>query len=94
MELHQLRYFVQVAKLESASQAAETLHVSQPALSRSISKLEGELGATLFDRVGRRLLLNDRGRMYLRSVEGLLRGLSEANASKEPGCTVGLIGAP
>ncbi len=81
MELHQLRYFVQVAKLESVSQAAETLHVSQPALSRSISKLEEELGATLFDRVGRRLLLNDRGRMYLRSVEGLLRGLSEANAT-------------
>lgn len=81
MELHQLRYFVQVAKLGSVSQAAETLHVSQPALSRSITKLEEELGATLFDRVGRRVLLNDRGRMYLRSVEGILRGLSEANAA-------------
>lgn len=81
MELHQLRYFVQVAKLESVSQAAGVLHVSQPALSRAMAKLEEELGVSLFDRVGRRVYLNDRGRLYLRSVETLLRGISEANAA-------------
>lgn len=81
MELHQLRYFVQVAKLESLSQAAEVLHVSQPALSKAIAKLEAELGTQLFDRVGKRVYLNDRGRLYLQGVEKSLRVLSEANAT-------------
>lgn len=62
MELHQLRYFVQVARLESVSKASQALHISQPALSKTIGKLEDELGCQLFDRTGKRLLLNDRGR--------------------------------
>lgn len=81
MELHQLKYFVQVAKLESVSQAARALHVSQPALSKAIAKLEEELGTELFDRVGKRVYLNDRGRLYLQGVEKSLRELSEANAT-------------
>ena len=43
MEWQQLEYFVTVAKLEHMTRAAETLAISQPALSRSISKLEEEL---------------------------------------------------
>ena len=50
MEIHQLKYFICVAKLESISKAATTLHLSQPALSKSIAKLEDELGVLLFDR--------------------------------------------
>ena len=52
MEIHQLKYFICVAKLESISKAATTLHLSQPALSKSIAKLEDELGVLLFDRRG------------------------------------------
>lgn len=78
MELHQLRYFVQVAKLESISGAAERLHVSQPALSKSIAKLEDELDTQLFDRVGKRIYLNNRGRLFLEGVEKSLHDLSDA----------------
>ena len=78
MELYQLKYFVQVAKLESISKAACVLHLSQPALSKTIIKLEEELGTQLFDRRGKRIYLNDRGRFFLDSVEKTLQDLTGA----------------
>lgn len=78
MEISQLVYFSKAAKLESISKAAAELHVTQPAVSRAISKLEDELGCPLFDRRGRRLLLNNRGRAYLESVDGALNDLKRA----------------
>lgn len=81
MEIHQLKYFICVAKLESISKAATTLHLSQPALSKSIAKLEDELGVLLFDRSGKRLHLNDRGRLFLEGAEKALRELDSAAAS-------------
>lgn len=100
MELQQLRYFVQVAKVESVSKAASLLHVSQPALSKSIIKLEHELGCALFDRTGKRLALNDKGRCFLRAVEQCLRELGEAvsvvaadDDDTERTLTVGVFGS-
>ena len=78
MEMHQLRYFIQVAKLESVSKAASMLNITQSALSKTIAKLEGELGTPLFDRIGKRLFLNDRGKFFLKAAEKALRDLSEA----------------
>ncbi len=78
MELMQLRYFVQVAKLESVSRAAVSLHISQPALSKTIGNLERELGAPLFDRIGKRIYLNEKGRFFLKGVEASLRELNNA----------------
>ena len=72
MELHQLRYFRSVADYENVSKAAEELHVSQPALSRSIKKLEDELGVQLFDREGRRVSLNENGEVFLHAVQNAL----------------------
>ena len=99
MELHQLRYFVQVAKLESVLRAAEVLHVSQPALSKAIMKLEEELGARLFDRVGKRIYLNNKGRVFLEGVEKSLRALgettlllSESADSAQSSLNVGVFG--
>lgn len=55
MNTRQLRHFLAVFDLGSLSAAAEAVHLSQPALSRSLSALEDELRAPLFDRTGRRL---------------------------------------
>ena len=70
MEIHQLRYFVQVADLGNFTRAAEKCFVSQPSLSQQIIKLEKELGGLLFDRTGRQIRLTDAGRMfYHRAIE-------------------------
>lgn len=75
MELSQLRYFITVAQLQHLTKAAEALNISQPALSKSISRLEEELGQTLFDRSPNRITLNDSGRLYLRYVSQALNML-------------------
>ena len=54
MDLRKLEIFVQVAELGNFSQAANSLHMAQPAVSIAIRKLEEELDTTLFDRSGRR----------------------------------------
>jgi DNA-binding transcriptional LysR family regulator len=80
MELKQLRTFVAVVEQGSVSKAAQHLHTAQPALSRQIADLEAELGLTLFDRVGRRLLLTGEGERLLgncRSLLGQARSLGE-----------------
>ncbi|MFB4278718.1 LysR substrate-binding domain-containing protein [Nonomuraea sp. MTCD27] len=78
MELNSLRQFLVVARLEHLSRAADELHVAQPSLSRTITRLESELGAPLFDRSGR-LRLNDAGRLFRDHVE---RSLGELEAGR------------
>jgi len=72
MDLRHIRTFVTVAEAGTVSRAAERLHVAQPALSRQIANLEGELGLRLFDRVGRRLLLTSEAEQLLADCRGLL----------------------
>ncbi|MFC5722713.1 LysR family transcriptional regulator [Streptomyces gamaensis] len=74
MDLLQLRYFQVVARFEHISRAAEELMVAQPSVSRTVARLEAELGTPLFDRQGRRIRLNRYGAVFLRHVE---RALSE-----------------
>jgi DNA-binding transcriptional LysR family regulator len=62
MDLRAMRHFLAVADAGSVTAAAGELHVTQPALSRSIRSLERQLGLTLFDRTGRRLTLTGAGR--------------------------------
>lgn len=78
MELHQLRYFCAVAETGSFSRAAEQSHVSQPSLSQQILKLEDELGARLFDRLGRSVRLTDLGKAFLPRARAVLRELEAA----------------
>ena len=68
MELQQLRYFKAVADIGKISDAAESLFISAPALSTSISRLEKELGMQLFDRTSNRISLNPQGRIFLKPV--------------------------
>jgi len=78
MELHQLRYFCAVAETGSFSRAAEHSHVSQPSLSQQILKLEAELGARLFDRLGRSVRLTEVGKTFLPRARAVLRELEAA----------------
>jgi LysR family hydrogen peroxide-inducible transcriptional activator len=78
MELHQLRYFCAVAEAGSFSRAAEQSHVSQPSLSQQVMKLEDELGARLFDRLGRSVRLTETGQTFLPRARAVLRELEAA----------------
>jgi LysR family hydrogen peroxide-inducible transcriptional activator len=78
MELQQLRYFCAIVETNSFSRAAQLTHVSQPSLSQQIRKLEDELGARLFDRLGRTVRLTDLGRTFLPRARGVLRELEAA----------------
>jgi len=78
MEIHQLRYFCAVAETSSFSRAAVQTHVSQPSLSQQILKLEDELGARLFDRLGRTVRLTELGKTFLPRARAVLRELEAA----------------
>src|SRR5256714_13442418 len=78
MEIHQLRYFCALAETGSFSRAAEQSHVSQPSLSQQILKLEDELGARLFDRLGRSVRLTELGKTFLPRAHAVLRELEAA----------------
>ena len=61
MEIRTLRYFLAVAREENMSRAAETLHVTQPTLSKQLKALEDELGKKLFTRHSFSIELTDEG---------------------------------
>ena len=63
--LRQLEIFVLVAQEENVTRAAEALRLSQSAVSMSLAELERLLGEKLFDRQGKRLLVNDQGRALI-----------------------------
>src|ERR1700732_1867313 len=80
MELQQLRYFCAIADTGSFTRAAQHTHVSQPSLSQQIRKLEDELGARLFDRLGRAVRLTELGRTFLPRARSVLRELEAARS--------------
>lgn len=63
MNLHQLRVFFHVASCLSFSKASEELHISQPAVSVQVRKLEEEVGVELIEQIGKKLYLTEPGRM-------------------------------
>lgn len=71
MELRILRYFLAVVREESISNAAESLHITQPTLSRQLMELEVELGIKLLNRgkKNRKVTLTDEGRLFRRRAE-------------------------
>ena len=66
MELRLLTYFLAVAREETISGAAQTLHISQPTLSRQLADFEEELGVKLFIRGNRKITLTEDG-VFLRN---------------------------
>ncbi|MEF3304003.1 LysR family transcriptional regulator [Paenibacillus sp. GYB003] len=83
MELLQLHYFRTVAAMEHMTKAAQQLRIAQPALSKTIARLEEDVGVPLFDRNGRHIRLNTYGKAFLQKVEAALdlleEGKKEAN---------------
>ena len=77
MELLQLKYFQVVARLENVTHAAEELHISQPALSKTIARLEKSVGVPLFERRGRHLRLNKFGKTFLQRTERIFSELKD-----------------
>ena len=73
-DLRQLRHFVALAEHGHFARAAEAVHLSQPALSRSIQALEASLGCVLVDRHSRGISLTAHGRLVLEHARRLLAG--------------------
>lgn len=77
MEIAQLQYFRAVSETGSFTRAAERLHMTQSALSKSIARLEDEIGVRLFEREGNRITLNRFGQQFLRDSEPIIRRLTD-----------------
>ncbi|SFE58530.1 LysR substrate-binding domain-containing protein [Alteribacillus iranensis] len=77
MNLKQLEYFLEIEKEKSFSKASQTLHVSQPSLSKVIHQLEEELGIRLFDRSTRHLRITDEGKMMLIHAQQVIRAADD-----------------
>src|SRR5476649_1399836 len=77
MDLRSLRYFVETVRLNSFTQAAETLHVTQSTISKMVRQLEDEVGAPLLIRDGRKLTLTDTGAIVYARGQDLLATMAE-----------------
>lgn len=83
VELRHLRYFLEVARVEHITRAAEALHVTQSTLSHQIGQLEAVLGVPLFDRIGRGLQLTDAGRTFSDYARRALEEVDEGRFALE-----------
>ncbi|WP_410512707.1 LysR family transcriptional regulator [Paenibacillus sp. BR2-3] len=72
MDIRQLEYFVQAARLNSFSKAAESLYITQPTISKMLRNLEVELGADLFYREGKSIRLTDAGEILLTKAQNIV----------------------
>lgn len=80
MEFEQLRQFLKIAERKNFTRAAEETGISQSALSRSVARLEEELGQPLFDRQTRSVELTDAGRSLLSRAERILALVDDAKS--------------
>ena len=80
MELLQLKYFAECARTENFSQVAKKYMVPQPSISKTIKKLETELGVNLFDRHGKQISLNTNGRYFYEKVSTALENINQGIA--------------
>jgi len=81
MTLDQLAIFVAVAEREHVTRAAESLRLTQSAVSGAIQALEARHAVTLFHRIGRRIMLTQDGRMFLEQARNVLRAAEAAELS-------------
>lgn len=77
MNIDQLKYFLKLAERNHMARTADDLYISEAALSKSIMRLEDEVGAKLFDRTGRNIALNDMGRIFLPYAQTAVKAVSD-----------------
>ncbi len=92
MELHEIRYFLAVGKTRNFTKAAAECHVTQPALTRAIRKLEGELGGMLVSRERGNIHFTDLGRLLEPSLREMIVQAGHAKSTAES--FLRLSGAP
>ena len=78
MELLQLKYFCTVAKMLNISHAAAFHSIPQPAMSKTISKLEDELGVKLFTRQKNRIFLTTQGAVFYEKISAAISEIEDA----------------
>ncbi|MFC0865585.1 LysR family transcriptional regulator [Sphaerimonospora cavernae] len=98
MNLQQLRYVVATAEHRTMTDAARSLYIAQPALSRAIRDLERELGMTLFARSGRGVVVTAQGRQVVKLAQEALGAVKEieslARQSGSPGADLRIAATP
>ena len=80
MQISQIKAFLAVAEFESFSLAAESLHITQPAVSKRIRQLEDSINTSLFDRIGKRSMLTPNGLAFRPHAERILQEMKAFKA--------------
>lgn len=78
MDIASYKAFIAVAELGTFSKAAESLFITQPAISKRIALLEEQLGSKLFDRIGKRVTLNHAGKALLPIASRIVQDMKES----------------
>jgi DNA-binding transcriptional LysR family regulator len=96
MDTNQIRYFLAIVETGGFTKAADSLMLSQPALSLSMRRLEQELGVTLFERGGRRAMLTPAGQFFLETARDILNQYEVAlnglrTFSSQPSLRLGML---
>jgi DNA-binding transcriptional LysR family regulator len=78
MDIRSFQVFIAVAEQRSFSEAAERLHLTQPAVSKRITALEADVGTALFDRIGRQISLTEAGRALLPRARRILEEVEDS----------------
>lgn len=81
MDIRQLTCFVEVAKHKSFTKASQTMHVTQPSLSKMVKNLEEDLDVILFDRSSRKVRLTDAGEVVFLQAQKIIYSLDDLSAS-------------
>jgi len=78
MDIPSIETFLIVARKQSFSQAAETLYLTQPAVSKRIAALESELNCQLFDRIKKKIILTEAGHIFLPRAQQIIEQLKNS----------------
>ncbi|WLR47365.1 LysR family transcriptional regulator [Halobacillus litoralis] len=79
MDIRHLQYFIEVARFQSFTKAAEHLFISQPTISKMIKNLEEDLGVELFERTRKKVILTDAGRLILMQAKTIDKAFENLN---------------